>query len=215
MEITDVWICARTGAFLSQLISKIESNGNFRIIQVCDELDEIDIQPNAEFPSVIILDLELAGKKASFDFIDLINSKYKTIRPVILLPDEDEKLIYSAVCHGVYHYILKGNPINNVAVRLEEVVKSSTPLSSVIKNRVSKSFENVSTAVNEYKLSEREKEILNLVIGGLTKRKIAELLNLSYHTIDSHLRNIYRKLGVQSKSQAITKVLKGNLVTTA
>jgi DNA-binding NarL/FixJ family response regulator len=214
MDLTNVWICARQDSFLNHLADKIESSGKFRIVQTTDQPDELKIYADEGFPSIIILDLDLTGEKTGFKYFEMITSKYKTVKPVVILPKDDEKVIYLAVCHGVYHYILKDQPINNVAVRLEEVVKSNTPLASIIKNKISKSFVNVSTTVNEFRLTEREKEILNLIIGGLTKRKIAELLNLSYHTIDSHLRNIYRKLGVQSKSQAITKALKGNLVTT-
>lgn len=214
MDLTNIWICARHDSFLEHLTSRIESSGKFKIVQTTDQPDELEIQADDDFPSILILDIDLTGQKTGFKFFEMITTRNKMIKPVVILPKDDEKVIYSAVCHGVYHYILKDQPITNVAVRLEEVVKSTTPLASVIKNKISKSFVNVSTTVNEFRLTEREKEILNLIIGGLTKRKIAEILNLSYHTIDSHLRNIYRKLGVQSKSQAITKALTGNLVPT-
>jgi DNA-binding NarL/FixJ family response regulator len=212
MELTNIVICAEEDTFLRSLVSKIEESGNFIISLVTKEPEELDIIYSEENISVVIIDLELTGTNTGLGIIDRITSGRKNIRPVILLPGEDDKVIYSAVCHGVYHYILKNQPVKNVAVRLEEAVKSSTPLASVLKNKISGSFANVGIAVNEYRLTDREKEILNLLIGGLTKRKIAETLSLSYHTVDSHLRNIYRKMGVQSRSQAITKALKGNLV---
>jgi DNA-binding NarL/FixJ family response regulator len=212
MELTNIVICAEEDTFLRSLVSKIEESGNFVISQITENPEELDVKYDDEKISVVIIDLELTGINTGINIIDKITSGRKNIRPVILLSKEDDKVIYSAVCHGVYHYILKNQPVKNVAVRLEEAVKSSTPLASVIKNKISGSFANVGTAVNEFRLTEREKEILNLLIGGLTKRKIAETLSLSYHTVDSHLRNIYRKMGVQSKSQAITKALKGNLV---
>ncbi|MGB5289651.1 MAG: LuxR C-terminal-related transcriptional regulator [Ignavibacteriaceae bacterium] len=85
-------------------------------------------------------------------------------------------------------------------------------MSSHIAQKVLNMFREQNLKSDFYVLSEREKEILSLLLDGLSKKQIAEKIFLSHHTVDSHLRNIYAKLEVHSRSSAISKAIREKLL---
>lgn len=104
---------------------------------------------------------------------------------------------------------MKDIPPSDLLNKIEEVVKGGAPMSSNIARQVINSF-NIPTVPSP--LSKRETEILRLLCNGMNYRSIATELFLSSHTVKTHVKNIYRKLHVHSRAEAVSKALEDNLL---
>jgi len=127
---------------------------------------------------------------------------------------EDEK-VFEAICAGATGYLLKPSSSTEIIEAVREVERGAAPINPYIARKMLGLFARLSPprpAEGDYRLTPREKTILQLLVEGLTMEQIASRLTLSYHTIDNHLRNIYRKLHVHSRSRAVTKAIREELI---
>ena len=162
-------------------------------------------------PDIILLDIGLPGLNG----IELI-PELKKLSPsskilIITIHDDDEN-VFNAICAGAAGYLLKDLSAEKIVSSINEVMNGGAPMNSHIAKKVLIMFRDQNVKSNGYSLSEREKEILGQLVEGLSKKQIAEKIFLSHHTVDSHLRNIYAKLEVHSRSSAITKAIKEKLL---
>jgi DNA-binding NarL/FixJ family response regulator len=161
-------------------------------------------------PDIILLDIGLPGMNG----IELI-PELKKLSPsskiiIITVHDEDEN-VFNAICAGASGYLLKDLSSEKILASISEVMNGGAPMNMQIAKKVLNMFRDQNVKSNGYSLSEREKEILSLLVEGLSKKQIADKIFLSYHTVDSHLRNIYAKLEVHSRSSAISKAIREKL----
>lgn len=173
-----------------------------------DALKEINNKENET--DVILLDIGLpgmSGVECISHLKEITNSKI-----VILTVQDDDESVFKAICNGASGYLLKDSSSEHILESVKEVLDGGAPMNSSIAAKVLRMFRDFSPAKNEYNLTQREKEILKFLVEGFSKKQIAEKLFLSYHTIDSHIRNIYEKLEVHSGNSAVAKALKENLI---
>jgi DNA-binding NarL/FixJ family response regulator len=102
--------------------------------------------------------------------------------------------------------------VGQIGEAIREVMRGGAPMSPPIARRVLGMFTKMGPAKSDYGLTEREKEMLELMTQGKTMKEIADVAGVSYHTVDSHLRNIYAKLHVNSRAGAVAKAVKERLV---
>jgi DNA-binding NarL/FixJ family response regulator len=162
-------------------------------------------------PNIILLDIGLPG----INGIELI-PELKRLSPsskilIITVHDDDEN-VFNAICAGASGYLLKDLSADNIVNSINEVMNGGAPMNSHIAKKVLNMFRDQNVKSDGYDLSEREKEILSRLVDGLSKKQIAEKIFLSHHTVDSHLRNIYAKLEVHSRSGAISKAIREKLL---
>jgi DNA-binding NarL/FixJ family response regulator len=162
-------------------------------------------------PDVILVDIGLPGMSG----IEGIR-KLKEISPgteyiVLTIHEEDDK-VYEAVRAGASGYLLKVSSADEILRAIHEAGRGGSALSAGIARKILGEFASMKRLPMQYKLTDRENEILRLLADGLTKNKLAEKLFLSRHTIDSHIRNIYSKLHVHTRGSAIAKAVRENLV---
>jgi len=162
-------------------------------------------------PDIILLDIGLPGMNG-VDCIPQIKKNYPDSKIVMLTIQDDDESVFKAICRGASGYLLKDSTSANIFESVKEVLNGGAPMNSSIAAKVLRMFRNYIPLKKEYNLSTREKEILKLLVDGLSKRLIAEKLYLSYHTIDSHIRKIYEKLEVHSNSSAVAKALREKLI---
>jgi len=124
--------------------------------------------------------------------------------------DDDDK-IFKAICAGASGYLLKTSPVEKIVDSIHEVHNGGAPMTPRVAHSVLEMFGRLSTPRQDYNLTSRETKILELMTQGLIKKEIAERLDLSYHTVDTHLRNIYTKLHVHTRTAAVAKALKERL----
>lgn len=154
-------------------------------------------------PDVLLLDIDLPGISG----IEAI-SKLKKLQPelniVMLTVHEETNLVFSALRNGAVGYLVKGSNSKYLLQGIREVFEGGSPMSPSIARQVIKSFTpNLTT-----NLSERELEVLLKLSNGTNNKQIAEDLFVSTNTIKAHIKNIYKKLHVNSRAEAVSKAMK-------
>jgi DNA-binding NarL/FixJ family response regulator len=117
-----------------------------------------------------------------------------------------------AICAGAQGYLLKTAPVSEIATAIDDVLAGGSPMNSRIARRVLELFSRMVTVQKDYGLTSREKEILQQMVEGRIKKEIADRLNLSVHTVSTHMRRIYEKLQVNTVNGAVAKALRERLV---
>lgn len=155
---------------------------------------------------VVLMDIHLPGKDGIDCILDL-KSKCQAVQFLMCTSFEDTDSVFKALKAGASGYITKTTQPSKILDAIVEVYNGGSPMSSNIARKVVDSFQNLNKGNSEMlKLSEREKEILNLLSQGLRYKEIADKLFLSTETIRTHIRNIYEKLQVNSRTDALNKV---------
>jgi len=158
-------------------------------------------------PDIIFMDLQLPGMNG-IEGIRKIKKVDDAIKIVVITVHEDSEMVFDALCAGAVGYLTKTPTYNKLIDAIDEVLSGGAPMSTKIARMVVQSFENVA---NE-NLSRRESEILNLLAKGKTYKSIADELFVHIDTVKTHIQNIYKKLQVNSKAEALQKAHRKRLI---
>jgi DNA-binding NarL/FixJ family response regulator len=166
-------------------------------------------------PDVILMDIELPGLNG-IEVSEQIHQVFPEIKILIQTVFNDSEKVFRALCAGASGYILKNDPPHKYLEAINEVYNGGAPMSPVIAKKVlgffgSKNVILVAPDNKDYELSEREKEILRMMVEGSNYRAIADKAFISYETVRTHVKNIYRKLHVASRSEAVMKAMQQGL----
>lgn len=170
---------------------------------------------NRSDPHVVLMDIEMPGLNG-IEITRKICGRFPNIKVLIQTVFNDSDKIFLALCSGASGYILKNDPPSKFIEAINEVYNSGAPMSSAVAKKVLGFFANqniilVSPGSEDYHLSEREKEILRLMVEGNNYRAIAERAFISYETVRTHVKNIYKKLHVTSRNEAVMKAIQQSL----
>ncbi len=181
-------------------------------VESCEEfLAALD---QGEVPDVVLMDLGLPGASGTEGLVRLHTISPATKAIVLTIHEEDEKVV-EAICAGASGYLLKPSPPERIVDAIRQVRLGAAPINAFIANKVLAMFPRLvkpKPPEDEYGITARERQILQLLVDGLTMKQIAVELKLSYHTVGNHLRNIYHKLHVRSRTGAVAKALREELV---
>lgn len=169
------------------------------------------LEDGEELPRLILMDLDLPGMNGIAG-IRGIHSRGPSIPVVMLTVHQSNDQIFQAICAGASGYLLKSATGEEIIRGIENVLDGGAAITTQIARRVLEMFSRMAAPQNDYGLSNREQQILQLLVDGRTKVAIAEQLFLSPHTIDGHVRNIYTKLHVNNRSGAVAKALREHLL---
>ncbi len=212
VDILNIWLVEDNAAFRQTIAELINETAGMRCsgaFASCEEaLSELR---DKDAPEVVLMDIGLPGMSGIEGVKHLKKISPSTDVIVLTIYDEDEK-VFRAICNGASGYLLKDAPPESIVAAIHDVLRGGAPINAHIARRVLDMFMRLSVPLAEYGLTAREKEILHELTEGLTKKQIAEKLFLSFFTIDTHLKNIYAKLHVHSRSGAVAKVLKERLL---
>lgn len=208
----EIWIIEDNVSYRRTLLGLIErTKGMFcsQVFSSCE--DAIRKFEDADAPEIILLDIGLPGMSGIQGI-----EKFKTLSPqthiLILTVYDDNDNVFEALCAGASGYLLKDSSPGKIIESIKEVLAGGAPMNMKIAHKVLEIFARFKTEKIDYGLTEREKEILQQMVDGLTKQQIADKLFLSFHTVNTHLKNIYNKLHVNTRSGAVSKVYKENLL---
>ena len=164
-------------------------------------------------PDVILMDIEMPGING-IDAVAMIKSKYPDVKILMQTIFEDDDKIFQSICNGAEGYILKNTPPEEILSALKEIYEGGAPMTPAIASKVLKMLKhNLSTDANEsFNLSPREKEILKCLVEGMSYKLVADSCYISIETVSGHIKNIYRKLQVHSKSEAVVKAIKSKII---
>ena len=208
-----VWVIedsARYRETLSALIERSERLRCSRVFGDCESAIAM-LDDGKESPRLILMDLGLPGM-SGIDGTRVIRQR-SPITPVVMLTvHQSNDRIFEAICAGASGYLLKSATFEEILRGLESVLDGGAAINSQIARRVLEMFSHMATPQADYGLSERERQILQLLVEGRTKSQIADQIFLSPHTIDTHVRNIYAKLHVNTRTGAVAKALRERLL---
>ncbi len=164
-------------------------------------------------PDVVIMDIGLPGI-SGIECTRIIKNRFPSVQIMICTVFEDDERLFGALSAGASGYILKSTSPNKLLESIKEIFNGGSPMTSQIARKVVETLQIPVKANNiaseEYNLSSREKEILKLLAEGYRNKEIAEKLFITHYTVKSHIYNIYEKLHVKSRIEAINKISKNN-----
>ncbi|KAA3616977.1 MAG: DNA-binding response regulator [Calditrichaeota bacterium] len=158
-------------------------------------------------PDVILMDINLPGMNG-IECTQLIKQKMPTTEIIMLTVSDDNADVFNSLCAGASGYLKKNTPPLKLIEAIKEAVNGGAPMSMDIARMVVGSFKKETHTSD---LTTREKDVLKNLCDGFSYKKIADELFVDLNTVKFHIRNIYRKLEVHSKGEAIAKAMKENL----
>lgn len=155
---------------------------------------------------VVLVDINLPGGINGIELVQKLKPEHPHMQFMMCTVYEDSELVFKALKVGATGYILKKTPPAKLLEAIQEIYEGGSPMSAQIARKVISSFQK--PVVNEAAqvLTKREQELLELLSQGYRYKEIADQLSLSIDTIRTHIRNIYRKLEVQSRAEALNKI---------
>ncbi len=190
----------------------LNSSPKFRVAGEYATAEECLEDLDKALPDVIVMDINLPGM-SGIEATARARADHPRIEVVILSVHEDDDNLFRAICAGASGYITKPALPEQLTDAIEQAFGGGTPMSPHIARRVLALFkQHVPPPTADYQLTPRELEVLELLTQGDDYRLIAEKLFLSLFTVRAHIRNIYDKLHVHSKSQAVAKALKERVI---
>ena len=159
-----------------------------------------------EKPSVVLMDINMPGM-SGIECVRRLKPQMPVTQFVMLTVYEDPDHIFKALSSGASGYMLKRTPRAELLTAIKDVYAGGSPMSSNIARKIVQSFQRFSSTspAEPDNLSPREHEVLELLARGYLYKEIAEALHISVPTVNTHIRRIYEKLHVRSRSQAVAK----------
>jgi DNA-binding NarL/FixJ family response regulator len=180
--------------------------GSYRSME--EALDKI----SADFPDVVLSDIGLPGIDG-IEGIRILKERYPNLLALILSVYDDDERIFDALCAGACGYLLKKTQPARLIESLREAVAGGAPMSPEVARRVITLFRDFRPPERaDYQLTPHETRLLKLLVEGHNYKTAAAELKVSVNTVSFHLRRIYEKLQVHSKSEAVAKALRDRLV---
>ena len=165
-----------------------------------NEIEQIDI---------IIMDISLPGMNG-IQALPKIKQKLPNTEVVMLTVHDDSEKVFQSLKNGASGYLFKNTPLETIKESIEQIFAGGSPMSPNIARKIVEYF-NPKHVEGQKELSVREKEIVTALVDGLSYKLVADRLNISIDTVRQHIRNIYRKLNVNSKAEVISKSFKGEI----
>lgn len=166
----------------------------------------------SEVPDVTLVDIGLPGMNG-IDGIRLLKERHPAMRLVMLTVYEEDEYIFDALCAGACGYLLKKTAPARLIESLREAMEGGAPMSPEVASKVIGLFRQIRPPDRaDYHLTPHELRLLKMLVDGHNYKTAAAELHVSVATVAFHMRNIYEKLQVHSKSEAVAKALRNRLV---
>lgn len=209
---TEVWIIEDNTSYSHMIRGAINKGNVFK----CDHeftnvADALKLLSKGNYPDVILTDINLPGMNG-IDGIKEIKAIVKETEIIVLTVFDDNEKIFDAICNGANGYLLKNSSPEEILEAIQIVVDGGSSINAGLARKVFNMFTSIKTTENTYGLTKRETEILTFLVDGKTANEIAKITFTSPQTVQTHVKNIYSKVQVNSRSGLVSKALKEGLV---
>ena len=206
----EVWVIEDNPTFRRALTALLEDEPSTRCTLAADSCEPaIMAVEDGDCPHVVLMDIGLPGM-GGIEGTRRIKSLSPMTEVVILTIHEDSEQVFEAIRAGASGYLLKPSATEEIIDAVHKVRRGQAAINPAIARRILTLFSRLSDSPTEppdYGLTPREREILQLMVDGLTLRQAAERIGVSFHTVDTHIRNIYAKLHVRTRASAVGKAI--------
>lgn len=161
-------------------------------------------------PDVVLMDINMPGM-GGIEAVEKLTAEFPDLRILILTMFDHEEYLFRTIRAGAKGYLLKDSPVSEVVEAIRKVMSGGSVLHPSLTDKLLASYREPREEAAD-KLSPREIEVLTALVQGLSNKEIAEQLFISETTVKLHISNVYRKLGVKSRSQAIMHAVREKLV---
>jgi DNA-binding NarL/FixJ family response regulator len=191
----------------------IDGADGFRVASTYSNCNNI-VKDCTEHPSdVILLDIDMPGLKG-IDGLKLLRAAgYTDVRVLMLTVFDDDKSVFDSIQSGANGYLLKKTNPSKLLEDIYDAYHGGSPMTSSVATQVLKMFSEVySKKKDDYDLTSREREVLEYLVKGFSYKMIAADMFIAIDTVRSHIKKIYEKLHVNSKSEAVAKAFRDRIV---
>lgn len=194
----------------------IGGSAGFACVGAAGSMEEALTLPLAVRPEVVLLDIHLPGTRGSIGVIDLLERWPESVVLMHTVYEEDD-LVFESLCNGASGYILKRTPPARLLEAIAETKRGGAPMSPEIARKVLARFRRLEPAAAATPpgggaLSPQETRLLALIAAGSSYREAAMELEVSINTVRTHIRSIYEKLQVHTRSEAVAKAMRSGLI---
>jgi len=193
------------------LRSLIDGTPGYRCVEAVASLEEALRRHAGEAPDVVLLDIHLPGVWGSSG-VGGIRERYPGAAPVMLTAFDDDELVFESLCNGAVGYILKKTAPAKLLEQIAEAHTGGAPMSPEIARKVVARLRRFVAPPPRAALAPQETRLLELLARGRSYQAAANELGITINTVRNYVRNIYEKLEVHSKAEAVSKGLRGGLV---
>lgn len=195
------------------LYQLVNGSIGFTCVGAFPDCSELIKNIEAANPDVVLMDIGMPGING-IEGVKILQSKFPEIKILMQTIFEENEKIFASICAGASGYILKNTTALRILDAIKETFDGGAPMSPSVATKVLKMVQQPDGLAKHenFNLSEREKEILSCLVKGMSYKMIADNCFISIDTVRGHIRNIYEKLHVHSKSEAVAKAIKGRIV---
>lgn len=210
---TNIWIVEDHELFAKQIRRLISGEDDLKCIYHFNCAADLfhKLRSTNERPDLMLLDLGLP-RTNGLEVLEEIRAALPEVKVLILTAHDDREKVYRAICNGASGYLLKTADPDEILSGIRDVMHGASALSSPIAKMIFEGFSRYGPVKDIEPLTTREEDVLRYLVKGLIKKEIADQLGISQHTVDMHLRSVYRKLHVRSQTEAVSKALRQGIV---
>jgi len=196
---------------LKALELAIEKHARIELLGIASSCAEATELLKSVKPDVLVVDLDLPDGNG-FDLIRDMRKENPMLECMVVTSHEKDDYIFRALKAGATGYKLKSAGPKRIAKGMIELWEGGSPVSPDVARTIVKHFHRHHHGEDIPLLGKKEKEVLDLMYRGFSRKELAEILNVSTNTIGTHVKRIYKKLGVASRSEAIYEATRLGLV---
>jgi DNA-binding NarL/FixJ family response regulator len=190
----------------------INGSDGFEVLAAYKNCNDAVAEVEAWRPDVILMDIDMPGVNG-IEGLKLIRKINTDVKILMLTVFDDNKNVFESLKAGANGYVLKKTPPAKLLEYISEAASGGAPMTSSIASQVLKMFSEIQNPVHaDYNLSEREKQVLQFLVNGYSYKMIAGEMFIAIDTVRSHIKKVYEKLHVNSKSEAVAKAFKDKIV---
>ncbi|NCT95193.1 MAG: response regulator transcription factor [Chitinophagaceae bacterium] len=190
----------------------INGSDGFEVLSAFKNCNNVEDEVRAFKPDVILMDIDMPGTNG-IEGLKKIREIDTDVKILMLTVFDDNKNVFDAISNGANGYVLKKTPPARLLEYIQEAQTGGAPMTSSIATQVLKMFSSLNNEKGQdYDLSEREKQVLQLLVNGYSYKMIAAEMFIAIDTVRSHIKKIYEKLHVNSKSEAVAKAFRNKIV---
>ena len=195
------------------LFQLIHGTSGFTCTGAFPDAEDIIHKIEKSEPDVVLMDIHMPGM-SGIEAVRLIKKRFPAVNILMQTVFDEDEIIFEAICAGASGYLLKNTSPAKILEALQEVNTGGAPMSASVARKLLDAFQKSMFFQKQdgFNLSAREKEVLQHLVKGMSYKMIADKCDISIDTIRFHVKNIYEKLHVNSKSEAVVKAIQNKIV---